>query len=65
VIVGLGGAAVADVDDLQRLLGEGAIGRSLRLELLRLTEKRGLVVVPRESGQGAPRPGRGDVTEKA
>ena len=48
--MGLGGAAVADVDDLQRLLGEGAIGRSLRLELLRLTEKRGLVVVPRESG---------------
>ena len=49
VIVGLDGAAVADVDDLQRVLGEAAIGRSLRLELLRLTEKRDLFVVPRES----------------
>jgi S1-C subfamily serine protease len=50
VIVGLDGATVADVDDLQRLLGEAAIGRSFRLDLLRLTERRALVVVPRESG---------------
>ena len=49
VIVGLDGATVADVDDLQRLLGEAAIGRGLRLELLRLTDRRDLVVVPRES----------------
>jgi S1-C subfamily serine protease len=49
VIVGLDGATVADVDDLQRLLGEAAIGRALRLELLRLTQKHDLVVVPRES----------------
>ncbi len=49
VIVGLDGAAVADVDDLQRLLGEAAIGRSLRLSVLRLTEKVDLLVVPGES----------------
>jgi S1-C subfamily serine protease len=49
VIVGLDSEAVSDVDDLQRLLGEALIGRSVRLELLRLTEKRDLVVVPRES----------------
>jgi S1-C subfamily serine protease len=49
VIVGLDGATVADVDDLQRLLGETAIGRPLRLALLRLTEKREAVVVPGES----------------
>ena len=49
VIVGLDGASVADVDDLQRLLGEAAIGRSARLELLRLTEKRDIRVVPLES----------------
>jgi S1-C subfamily serine protease len=49
VIVGLDGAVVADVDDLQRLLGEAAIGRSLPLSVLRLTEKVDLLVVPRES----------------
>jgi S1-C subfamily serine protease len=49
VIVGLDGAAVADVDDLQRLLGEAAIGRAIHLQLLRLTERRELAVVPRES----------------
>jgi S1-C subfamily serine protease len=49
VIVGLDGQPVTDVDDLQRLLGEPAIGRSVRVELLRLTEKLELVVVPRES----------------
>jgi S1-C subfamily serine protease len=49
VIVGLDSSAVSDVDDLQRLLGESAILRPVRLELLRLTEKRALVVVPRES----------------
>jgi S1-C subfamily serine protease len=49
VIVGIDGAPVADVDDLQRLLGEAAIGRPVPLTLLRLTEKRDLIVVPRES----------------
>jgi S1-C subfamily serine protease len=49
VVVGVDGATVADVDDLQRLLGEAAIGRPVRLTLLRLTEKRDLSVVPRES----------------
>jgi S1-C subfamily serine protease len=49
VIVALDGSPVGDVDDLQRLLGESAIGRPLRLTLLRLTEKRELVVVPVES----------------
>jgi S1-C subfamily serine protease len=49
VIVGIDGAPVADVDDLQRLLGEAAIGRTVPLTLLRLTEKRDLRVVPRES----------------
>jgi S1-C subfamily serine protease len=49
VIVGLDGVAVADIDDLQRLLGEAVIGRSIGLTLLRLTEKRELLVVPRES----------------
>jgi serine protease Do len=49
VIVGLDDAPVADVDDLQRLLGEAAIGRPIRLTLLRLTEKREVVVVPRDA----------------
>jgi len=49
VIVSLDGSPVADVDDLQRVLNEAAIGRSLALVLLRLTEKRELLVVPRES----------------
>jgi S1-C subfamily serine protease len=56
VIVGLDGASVADVDDLQRLLGEAAIGRPVRLTLLRLTEKRELVVVPRETPGSLTRP---------
>jgi S1-C subfamily serine protease len=49
VIVSLDAQPVTDVDDLQRLLGEEAIGRSVRLGLLRLTERLELVVVPRES----------------
>jgi S1-C subfamily serine protease len=49
VIVALDGAPVRDVDDLQRLLGESAIGRPLRLTLLRLTDRRELMVVPVES----------------
>jgi S1-C subfamily serine protease len=49
VIVALGGASVADVDDLQRLLGEAAIGHPTVLALLRLTERRELVVAPVES----------------
>jgi S1-C subfamily serine protease len=48
VIVALDGAPVADVDDLQRLLGEELIGRPVRLGVLRLTERRDLALVPRE-----------------
>jgi S1-C subfamily serine protease len=48
VVVGLGGDPVADVDDLQRLLGEAAIGRLTTLVVLRLTERRELPVAPRE-----------------
>jgi S1-C subfamily serine protease len=49
VIVALDGSPVADVDDLQRLLGEASLGRPLRLGLLRLTERHELVVVPHET----------------
>ena len=49
VITGLDGAPVRDIDDLQRLLGEAAIGRTVRLELLRLTERRDLALRPQES----------------
>ncbi len=49
VIVALDASPVADVDDLQRLLGEPAIARELRLTLLRLTDELELLVVPRES----------------
>jgi S1-C subfamily serine protease len=48
VIVGLGDVPVADIDDLQRLLGEAAIGRPTTLVVLRLTDRRELSVVPRE-----------------
>jgi S1-C subfamily serine protease len=49
VIVAVGGAPVVDVDDLQRLLGEDAIGRPVEVVVLRLIERRALTVVPRES----------------
>jgi S1-C subfamily serine protease len=49
VIVALGGAKVADVDDLQRLLGEVAIGPPTGLTVLRLTDRRELIVAPVES----------------
>jgi S1-C subfamily serine protease len=49
VIVALGGQSIADVDDLQRLLGEAAIGQPAALGLLRLTQRRELVVTPVES----------------
>jgi len=48
VVVSLGQEPVTDVDDLQRLLGEAAIGRETTLHVLRRTERRQLVVVPRE-----------------
>jgi len=48
VIVALGAEAVADVDDLQRLLGGAAIGRPIGLVLLRLTDRRELIVLPAE-----------------
>jgi S1-C subfamily serine protease len=59
VIVRLGDEAVEDVDDLQRLLGESAIGRPVRLTLLRLTEKRELLIVPREVTDQVPDHSRG------
>jgi S1-C subfamily serine protease len=49
VIVALGGAKVADVDDLQRLPGEVAIGPPTGLTVLRLTDRRELIVAPVES----------------
>lgn len=49
VIVGLGDSPVADVDDLQRVLGEAAVGRPTTLVVLRLTERHELPVVPREA----------------
>jgi S1-C subfamily serine protease len=49
VIVAVGGAPVVDVDDLQRLLGEDTIARPVEVVVLRLTERRVLTVVPRES----------------
>jgi S1-C subfamily serine protease len=48
VLVGFDGSPIADADDLQRLLGESAIGRPASLVLLRLTERMALTVVPRE-----------------
>jgi S1-C subfamily serine protease len=56
VIVGLGGEKVADVDDLQRLLGETAVGRPLALDLLRSGRRLELVVVPRAAPEEVPRP---------
>ncbi len=49
VIVSLGGSAVTDADDLQRLLGESTVGRPMPIVVLRLTERIELTVLPRES----------------
>jgi S1-C subfamily serine protease len=56
VIVGIEGEKVADVDDLQRLLSEAAVGRSLALDLLRRERRFSLVVVPCTAPEGAARP---------
>src|SRR5213596_1016636 len=48
LIVGLDGAALGDVGELQRRMTEEAIGRELRLEVVRGGEARGVVVVPTE-----------------
>jgi S1-C subfamily serine protease len=49
VIVGLDGLPVGDLDDLQRLLSGDRIGRPVALAVLRLTERRVLSVVPRDT----------------
>jgi S1-C subfamily serine protease len=49
VIVGLDGLPVGDLDDLQRVLSGGRIGREIELVVLRLTERRVLTVVPRDT----------------
>ena len=49
VIVAVDGAPVVDADDLQTRLGEERIGRTVEMAVLRLTERRVLAVVPRES----------------
>src|SRR5436190_7675536 len=48
LIVGLDGAALGDVGELQRRMTEEAIGRELRLEVVRDGVPRGLVAVPTE-----------------
>jgi S1-C subfamily serine protease len=49
VIVAFGGRAVAGIDDLLRLLADGAIDEGTSLILIRGTERKELPVVPRES----------------
>jgi S1-C subfamily serine protease len=46
IIVGLGGAPVTGVDALHRLLTADRIGQSLELDVLRLTRRLALAVVP-------------------
>ena len=57
VVVAVDEAAIANVDDLQRALGADAIGRELRLVVLRRDRKLALAAVPREraSNRAAPR----------
>lgn len=52
IIIGFGDAAIAGVDDLQRLLTGGHIGNPTRLTILRRAQRLTLEVTPRES---APR----------
>ena len=49
LIVGLDDHAIAGVDDLLKLFDEERIGRATRLTVLRRTEKREIIIVPRES----------------
>jgi S1-C subfamily serine protease len=48
LIVGLEGDAVRDVGDLQRLMTDDAIGRELRLEIVRNGDPRTLTAIPSE-----------------
>ena len=48
VVVAVDETAIANVDDLQRALGADAIGRELRLVVLRRDRKLALAAVPRE-----------------
>src|SRR3954451_17076271 len=48
LIVGLDGEPLHDVDDLQRLMTDDAIGRELRLDIVRGGDARALVAVPTE-----------------
>ena len=48
VIVEVGGASIANVDDLQRALGADAIDRELTLVVLRRDTKLTMAVVPSE-----------------
>jgi len=59
IIVGIDDDPVANVDDLQRALGSDAIGREMRLSVLRRDRKLALATVPRErvSADGKRRQG--------
>ena len=48
IVVGIDDATVANVDDLQRALGSDAIGREMRLVVLRRDRKLALAAIPRE-----------------
>ncbi len=48
IVVGVDDAPVANVDDLQRALGAEAIGREMRLVVLRRGRKLSLAAMPRE-----------------
>jgi S1-C subfamily serine protease len=52
VIVRLGDAPVRTADDLQRALGDHAVGSRLRLDVLREGERRALDIVPTELPDG-------------
>jgi len=57
IVVGIDDAPIANVDDLQRALSSDAIGREVRLVVLRRDKKIALAAVPRErvSGDGKRR----------
>jgi len=48
LIVGFDGSAVPDIDDLHRVLTEEKIGVEVPIEVVRRTQKLGLVIVPAE-----------------
>ncbi len=53
IIVALGEAAIAGVDDLQRVLAGGRIGEVVQMTVLRGNQRLLLTVTPRESGPAA------------